>query len=239
MKCVIKQPSYIPWRGFFDQLNRADLFIFYDDVPYDRPSWRNRNQIKTPEGLRWLSVPVIDKNSTTDVPPLHQVRINWERAWNQEHLELMRMSYLDAPFFNQIIQLIEPIYQQRYELLADFTVDFCETLAGCLGISHTRFMRSSGLTGITGQRNERLIQILKRVGADQYISGPSSQDFVDTSLFDKAGITVEFMHYNYPAYSQLYPPYEPHVSILDLLFMTGARAIEYLNQPEVGETNFS
>jgi hypothetical protein len=231
MKCVIKQPSYIPWRGFFDQLNRADLFIFFDDAPFDSRSWRNRNQIKTAEGLRWLSVPVFDKGRANEAMPLNQVRINWERNWNQEHFDLIGEAYRTAPYFEQVIQLIEPFYHHRYELLADFTVDYTETLAGCLGISHTRLIRSSSLPGITGQKNERLINMLTRVGADEYLSGPINQDVVDLSLFREAGIKVDFMDFDYPEYPQLYPPFEPQVSVLDLLFMTGPHASDYLRQP--------
>ncbi|MCI0555971.1 MAG: WbqC family protein, partial [Anaerolineae bacterium] len=96
-----------------------------------------------------------------------------------------------------------------------------------IGISHTQFMRSSEIPNITGQKTDRLIQILRHAGAAHYISGPAAKDYIESEKFDAAGITLEFMEYNYPEYPQLHPPYDPYITILDLMFMTGSRALEY------------
>jgi hypothetical protein len=228
MNVVILQPSYIPWRGYFDQINRADLFIFYDDVQYDKRGWRNRNQIKTPHGRQWLTIPVYSRGAQTQNIPIHQILIVWENLWNQIHLKAIQQSYSKAPHFERYQPLLETFYQRRDELLADFTIDFTIALARELGITHTRFMRSSEIAEINGQKTDRLIQILQAVGATHYISGPSAQDYLEREKFDQVGITLEYMQYNYPEYPQLYPPFDPQVSILDLLVMTGSEAPHYI-----------
>jgi len=228
MKVVILQPSYIPWRGYFDQIRRADLFIFYDDVQYDRRSWRNRNQIKTHTGKQWLTIPVFSRGAQTQNIPINEIRIVWDQPWNQQHYKALQYAYASAPYFKQFQPLLADFYNRKDEYLADFTIDFSVALARELGIAHTRFMRSSEIDGITGQKTDRLIQILKHAGASHYISGPSAKDYIEEGKFRAANITLEFMEYNYPDYPQLYPPYDPFVSVLDLLFMTGSNALKYI-----------
>jgi hypothetical protein len=228
VKVVILQPSYIPWRGYFDQIQRADLFIFYDDVQYDKRGWRNRNQIKTPRGKQWLTIPVYSRGAQTQNIPINQIRIVWENPWNEVHFNAILHSYCKAPYFDNYQPLLDMFYQRRDEFLADFTIDFTIALSRELGNTHTRFMRSSEIAGIDGQKTDRLIQILQAVGATHYISGPSARDYIESEKFDRAAITLEYMQYNYPEYPQLHPPFDPYVSILDLLFMTGSQASNYI-----------
>ncbi len=226
MNVVILQPSYIPWRGYFDQVRRADLFIFYDDVQYDKRGWRNRNQIKTAKGKQWLTIPVHSRGAQTENIPIHRIQISWEKAWNLDHLRSLQHAYNKAPFFKDYAPLLEQFYQRQDEYLADFTIDFTIALARALGIEQTRFERSSRLEA-SGQKTDRLISLLQKVGATHYISGPSAQDYIEPEKFEQAGIQLEYMQYDYPEYPQLHPPYDPFVSILDLLFMTGPQAIQY------------
>ena len=226
MKVVILQPSYIPWRGYFDQIRRADLFVFYDDVQYDKHGWRNRNQIKTPQGKRWLTIPVHSAGVVQGLL-IKDVKIDWSKRWAKTHLKSLQISYSKAPYFKKYIPLLESIYDRHDVCIADFTVEVTIRLARELGIQHTRFVRSSELTGIDGKKTNRLIQVLKKVGATRYISGPSARSYIEPDLFSNAGIGLEFMEYQYPEYPQLYPPFDQYITILDLLFMTGENALTY------------
>jgi len=224
---VILQPSYIPWRGYFGQIRRADLFIFYDDVQYDKHGWRNRNQIKTAQGKQWLTIPVHSKGVTEGIA-IKDVQIDWPKPWGKHHLKALTFAYNKTPYFKNYRPLLESFYERRDECLADFTIETTLLLSRELGIASTRFLRSSELPGIYGTKTERLIQILKQVGAKHYISGPSARDYVEKEKFDEAAITLEYMEYNYPEYPQLYPPFDPYVTILDLLFMAGKDARDYM-----------
>jgi len=230
MRAVILQPSYIPWRGYFDQIRRADLFIFYDDVQYDKHGWRNRNQIKTSQGKQWLTIPVHSRGAQVEKIAINDIRIVCEKPWNMDHLKTLHFAYNRAPYFTKYLPLLERFYNRQDEFLADFTVDFTIALAHELGIDHTRFMRSSELVGIDGQKTDRLVQILKRVGATHYISGPSARDYIEAEKFAAENIALEYMAYDYPEYPQLYPPYDPFVSILDLMFMVGPDACQYFER---------
>jgi hypothetical protein len=228
MKCVILQPSYIPWRGYFHQIYKSDLFIFYDDVQYDKNGWRNRNQIKTSQGKTWLTIPVKTKGSVTDNTPINQIPVSWDKPWNIHHWRGIQFAYKKAPFFSMYANFFEEIYSRQPEYLSEFTISSTMEIARILGIKHTRFQKSSEISGITGEKTDRLIQILMKVGADEYISGPAAKDYIEEEKFIDAGIKLEYMQYNYPEYPQLYPPFDGRVSIIDLLFMTGPTALKFI-----------
>lgn len=226
MRCVILQPSYIPWRGYFDLIRRADVFVFYDDVQYDKHGWRNRNRIKTPQGSQWLTIPVLSRGATEGVA-IKDVRVSRETDWPRRHLATLRQNYARAPHFDELLPWLERVYSATPALLAELTVATTIELAAMLGITATRFVRSSEL-GIGGGKTERLAAITKHLGCDQYLSGPSAQSYIEPERFAEAGIALEYIEYHYPEYPQLHPPYDPYVSILDLLFMTGSNAPRYI-----------
>jgi WbqC-like protein family len=227
MNVVILQPSYIPWRGYFDQIRRADLFIFYDDVQYDKHGWRNRNQIKTAQGKQWMTIPVHAKGVTEGIP-IKEVRIDRSKPWATNHLKALTFAYAKAPHFASYAPWLDSVFERRDEFLADFTIWLTIEIARKIGNVHTQFMRSSEISGIDGQKTGRLIQILRHVGASHYISGPSARDYIENDQFAEAGISLEYMEYNYPEYTQLYPPFDPYVSILDLMFMQAGDAGKYI-----------
>jgi len=229
MNCVILQPSYIPWRGYFDQIYRADVFVFYDDVQYDKHGWRNRNRIKNHQGGQWLTIPVHSRGVVIESIPINQVGIAWEQSWAEKHWRAIQQAYYKAPYFNLYAAWLEEVYQRRPERLADFTIPMTIEIAQKLGICRTRFLRSSELNA-SGQKTDRLIEILSGLGATRYISGPSARDYIENEKFETAGISLQYMQYNYPEYPQLYPPFDPNVTILDLLFMAGPEAPRYIYQ---------
>lgn len=227
MKCVILQPSYIPWRGYFHQIHKADVFVFYDDVQYDKHGWRNRNRLKGPNGPFWVTIPVITKGVLTQNILIKDVRVEPRDHWRRKHCASIRQAYRKAPFFQEYEYTITQLYSRPQDLLADFTIDVTIRLAGELGITNTQFVRSSELRS-QGTRTDRLIDIVKEVGGTHYLSGPSARDYLEEVKFHKAGVTLEYMSYEYPEYQQLYPPFDPQVSVVDLLFMTGPEAGNYI-----------
>ncbi len=218
MKCVILQPSYIPWRGYFDQIRQADTFIFYDDVKYDKNGWRNRNRIKTRDGMQWLTIPVLTKGVEENHTPIHEVQINWAQNWNRKHWNALQLSYSKAPFFRHYQDTLAPFFERHDTHLSEFTIGLTIAISGLLGIHNTTFMRSSEIQGVTGTKTDRLIQILFKIGATSYLSGPSAQDYLEPALFTQAGIELSFMAYDYPEYDQLYPPFEPQVSVSSIYY---------------------
>ncbi len=227
MKAVILQPSYIPWRGYFHQVQKADVFVFYDCVQYDADGWRNRNQIKTANGPVWLTIPVHAKGNTSNGTVIKDVSMDSLKPWRTKHWRTLEQSYAKAPHFKRYADLLRGFYERTDVLLADFTCDLTVTIARELGISHTQFVRSSTLPA-AGAKTDRLIHLLKHLGATHYISGPSARGYLEEDKLVAAGIALEYMHYDYPNYPQLHGAFLPQVSILDLLFNTGPDAPRYI-----------
>lgn len=212
---VILQPSYIPWRGYFDLIHDADVFVFYDDVQYDKHGWRNRNRIKTAQGPQWLT---IGTNASEKV--LIKDALIAQKDWARKHLASLRQSYARAPFLAETLAVIAPIYERGDTHLSNLTIDLTIALARHLGIT-TELVRSSEL-GVGGGKTERLVNIMRHLGCARYVSGPSARDYIEPEFFAQANIQLDYKAYAYPEYEQLHPPFEPAVTILDLLCMKGA-----------------
>jgi len=228
MKCVILQPSYIPWRGYFHQIREADVFVFYDDVQYDARGWRNRNRVKAPGGSQWLTIPVHHKGSQPLGTPIAEIEICWDGDWPRKHWSTLTHLYGSAPHFERYAPLLEAFFSSRPTRLAEFTIELTRALADELELRTTQFLRSSAIPRPSGHKTADLLNILTHVGADTYVSGPSARDYLDVERLTEAGIEVRFMEYDYPVYPQLHPPFDPRVSILDLLFMVGPEAPSYI-----------
>jgi hypothetical protein len=163
----------------------------------------------------------------TNHTPINEILIDRTYDWSRKHWTAIEQSYGKAPFFTRYSSDLKRMLEEPYEKLADLTIDLTKVLAGALGISSTSFLRSSSLKAV-GTKTDRLLMILKAVGATHYITGPAAKNYLDSERLTNAGVSIEYMDYNYTAYSQLYPPFDSQVSILDLLFMVGPSAPNYI-----------
>jgi len=221
---VILQPSYLPWLGYFEQLHRSDVFVVYDDVQYDKESWRNRNRIRTPRGAEYLTVPVL--TSGRNWPLNRDVEIDQTAAWTRKHLGSLRQNYAKAPYFTAHIDRFERLYARKWKFLLDLNLACLETLTCALGLR--REIRLASDLEIPGKSTERLVAICQSLGATHYYNGAAGASYIDAALFEKAGITLEYQDYRHPVYSQLFEGFVPYLSVVDLLFNCGPRSLPIL-----------
>ena len=225
MKVLITQSNYIPWKGYFDAINKADVFVLYDDMQYTKRDWRNRNLIKTAKGLQWLTIPVQVKGKYFQ--KINETIVS-EKDWNKSHWDQIRNAYRQAPYFKTYQSFFEDLYKSsNEEYLSKINHSFLSSICGLLGIS-TKFMWSHEFE-LKGDKSEKLLNIWRELNATHYISGPAAKDYLDESLFKAENITVEWMEYNYNEYPQQFPPFQHGVSIIDLLFNCGDRFKEHMN----------
>ncbi|HVW20862.1 MAG TPA: WbqC family protein [Opitutaceae bacterium] len=224
MRVCINQSNYIPWRGYFDLIHEVDLFVLYDDVQFTKNDWRNRNLIKHGEKTRWLTIPV-----GQDIRRLIcEVTIR-EPRWQKQHWESLRHAYGKAPFFEWLRPFLEQIYLGgTWNSLSELNHRLIEGIGReFLGIT-TRFADSRDFT-LSGTGQERVLSLLKMVGATSYLSGPAGQAYLQPAEFARQGIDLAWMDYTgYPTYPQSGEKFEPSVSVLDLLFNTGPAAPDYI-----------
>jgi hypothetical protein len=224
-KVAIVQSNYIPWKGYFDLINRVDEFILYDTAQYTRRDWRNRNRIKTPNGLIWLTISVHVKGNYYQ--KIKDTRIS-DPEWNRKHWKNIVHNYSKAKYFKNYKEQFESLYFEcREKYLSRINYRFMVSICEILGIE-TKISWAMEYELADG-KNEALIDMCKQTGASEYISGPAAKGYIDEKLFKSEGIQLEFMDYTgYPEYHQLYPPFEHAVSIIDLIFNEGLDANKYM-----------
>lgn len=224
-KVAILQSNYIPWKGYFDLIAAVDEFILYDDMQYTRRDWRNRNQIKTPQGAQWLTIPVLVKGKyhqkirETEVDGLD---------WAKTHWKSLALNYRNAPYFNEIAEWLEPLYfPGSYRNLSQLNRCFIEAVCSYLGIN--TLISNSWDYCLKDGKSERLADLCLQAGGAEYISGPSAKNYIDESIFSESNIKLTWFDYEgYPEYPQLWGDFTHGVTIVDLLFNCGKDARRYM-----------
>lgn len=224
-KILISQSNYIPWKGYFDSISLVDCFVIYDTMQFTKRDWRNRNYIKTNEGLKLLSIPVLVKGKFYQ--KINETQIA-NPNWYKEHWEIIAYHYKKRPFFKEISPLVKEWYFGATSIfLTEINVHFLKNISKFLDIK-TEFVDSREFKYVE-DRNQRLVDIVTTLGGNKYYSGPAAKSYIDLSIFNKSGIEVEFLTYdNYPNYDQQGTQFEHGVSIIDLIFNVGIDAKKYL-----------
>ncbi len=219
MKVAVIQTNYIPWKGYFDLINDADVFVYYDEVQYTKNDWRNRNQIYAKNGLHWLTIPIAKRSVTRKIS---EVRID-DHRWQKKHLASIISAYGRAPYFKEIRELIEDVYiYRKWDSLSELNRYLIERISNQLGCA-TRFVDSKELV-LKGDRIERLIDISRQMNATEYITGPAAWAYLEGSeqLFAESNVDLTLKDYSgYPEYRQGRQPFEHAVSVLDLVVNVG------------------
>lgn len=225
-KIAILQSNYIPWKGYFDLIAAVDEFILYDDMQYTRRDWRNRNKIKTPQGLFWLTVPVVVKGQFFQ--SIRETQIDNKTDWQKKHWQSLSQHYQRAPFFEEISQWLSPFYTEyKYTHLSVLNHELLTAVCAYLGIT-TKITNSWDYHLVEG-KTERLADLCRQAGASEYISGPAAKDYIVEEVFTEKNIKLTWFDYNgYPEYPQLWGDFEHGVTILDLLFNCGKNASCYM-----------
>lgn len=227
MKVYISQSNYIPWRGYFDAIRKADLMLVYDCVQFTKNDWRNRNLIKTPNGVQWLTIPC-------RIAALHQLINDTEVVgpyWAEKHWKSICQNYSQAPFFELHKDSIAKLYNRAKDLskISEINLLFLQEILNLLSIDTRLEVVPSVDLEIDPSR--RLVQLCQSVNCHTYLTGPSARNYLNVALFEAAAIKVEWLDYdNYPNYQQLYGDFVSTVSVLDLLFNCGVRSKDYLEK---------
>jgi hypothetical protein len=231
-RIAISQSDYLPWKGYFDMIASVDEFVLFDRVQYTRRDWRNRNKIKTRDGLHWITVPVQSKGRYLQA--IDETRIDGD-AWVGDHLAALRHAYGRAPAFSQEFPWLEALLLGAPQtMISALNRYLIEAFCARLGIGTT--IRDSREFDLSDDRNERLLGICAQTGATEYVSGPTAKAYMDVDLFARRGVTVRWKSYaGYPPYRQPYPPFEHRVSIVDTLVCTGGAADTFIRSAEAFE----
>jgi hypothetical protein len=222
----VHQPQYIPWLGFFDKIDKSDLFVFLDDVQYKHREFQNRNKIRVKEGWIWLTVPVLSARGEK----IRDVRIDNTRDWRSAHAKSLKSWYSRAPYFKTYYPFFEDLYARNWSRLADLNVRVIEFFLESLGLKKPLYLESDLKAG--GEKTQRIINIGRKLKADVYLSGSGGRDYLDEDMFGACGMKLRYQEFVHPLYRQQFSKgkidFIRHLSLLDLLFNEGEKSLKIL-----------
>jgi hypothetical protein len=212
----IHQPAYLPWLGYFEKIASSEAHVFLDNVQLEKPSFCQRNRIKTPQGPQWLSIPLHAHDHLNT--HLKTTLIAEKHDWRRKHLKSIAQNYSKAPFFAQRFPILENWYEQSQEIsnLADLCFSQLRFWLDLFGIG-TRIVKGSEMSA-TGYNSDLVLAICKELNASTYISGFHGRDYLQEADFNTAGIRITYQSYAHPVYPQQHGEFLPAMSIVDYWF---------------------
>lgn len=224
--CVIMQPTYLPWLGYFDLIDQSTVFVILDNVQFEKQSWQQRNRVRTAKGLDWLTVPV--KMTGRSQQLIRETEIVLPSFFPSKHLHVINQNYLRSPHFDDYWDKLREILTDGEHLLCRMNMRLIQWLSSEMGLS-AHFELSSELAA-KGKRSDLLVAICKHFGAETYLSPVGSAVYLTTEygIFEDNSIQVVFQNFHHPTYRQVHEPFVPYASVLDLLFNEGPEALEII-----------
>jgi hypothetical protein len=227
MKISLHQPNYLPYTGFFQKMALSDVFVILDTVQFSKGSYTQRTNIRSKDGSLLLTIPI---NKKYNFEPIKDVRLPENDGWLNEHRLSMifhysKCKYMDKEFVNEYFSNLK-----KFETLQEFNEFGIFYLKDKFGIQ-TEIIRASELCLNSNLKStDLMIQIVKSVGGDTYISGMGGKKYLAEEKFLENNITLEYFEFEGKEYPQRWKGFEPYVSAIDLLFNLGPHSIEYIQK---------
>ena len=223
MIVAVHQPQYLPWLGYFDKIDRADIFVLLDNVQFKKNEWQNRNRIKTANGWQWLTVPVMYKYPQL----INEVEINNKDKWRHRQRQAIISNYKKALYWSLLEEFFEEIFSSEWQYISQLNIHVVKRLAGLLGIT-TPIHVASELGEFPEDPDDRLIALTKHFDADIYLAGGGGKGYMDMEKYTQSGVKVIFQEYKHPVYNQLFGDFKPFMSVVDLIYNHGEKSLEIL-----------
>ena len=220
---VISQPMYFPWVGLLEQMRLADVFVHLDDAQFSKGGFFNRVQLKTAEGTPWLTVPLAETKLGHSLNETQMAKHDWRR----KQLATLKQTYVAAPHVEEMLGLVESVFEIEHKSLAALSAASVEALAEFFDIVPAEVQWSSAMD-VEGTGSARVLAICEALGAERYVTGHGAREYLDHAAFEAAGVRVEYLDYEKREYPQLYGAFTPFVSALDLAANCGRAGREVI-----------
>lgn len=232
---VISQSMYFPWVGLLEQVRLADVFVHYDDVQYSKGSFSNRVQVKGINGVGWMTLPLRDYHLGQRID---EVMLDDRSDWRSKHRAILRQAYLKAPFRDEMLGLVDRVFECRASTVAEISRYSMLELATYFGLDRPSFLSSRALP-VSGASSERVCDIVEHLEGRVYVTGHGARAYLNHMLFEERGISVEYMHYKRTPYPQLHGDFTPYVTALDLVANCGSQGAANIHSGTVGWREFT
>jgi hypothetical protein len=218
---VISQPMYFPWPGFFELVSCADIYVHLDDVQFSKGGFTNRIQVKTPNGIKWMTIPLAGKGSFTEIRRLAAATPDFAAA----HRALLRQGLRDAQYLGLAMDLFDQVTSRP--VLAELLAASIELTMRHLALPSPREWVWSGTLDVPGRSSARVLDLVRRLGGTRYVTAHGAAAYLDHAAFEAAGVEVEYIRYSRTPWPQAHGPFTPFVTILDLLANSGPENAQY------------
>lgn len=215
------QPQFMPWIGYFDKIDKSEIFVLLDKVQFKKNEWQNRNKIKGPNGWQWFTVPVT-YSFGDKIKEVHFA----DDKWKTKHLKTLRSNYSRAKHFKEVFAIVEDIYSNSYSDLADLNTEIIVRFCGYLGIS--TYVCRNPLIDEFDDPDDRIIAIMNHFRDSDYLAGSGGKEYMDMKKYADAKIKINIHRFQYKQYTQLFGEFIPNLSILDLMFNHGKDSLSII-----------
>jgi len=226
MKVSIQQPEHLPWLGYFDKIRQVDLVVFLNNAQFKKRYFENRNKIRTTTGWQWIRIPIVTKGRYHQ--KISKVEIDNTQDWRNDCWKALIYNYKKTPYWEKYKDFFRKLYQENWTKLEDFNIKAIKFISEEFGLKK-KFVLASDLN-ITGKGDILLVNICKNVGAKEYLSGKFGKNYINEDLFREAGITLLYQDFKQPSYKQVYEPFIPGMSSIDLLFNYGPDSLSIIKK---------
>ncbi|KDP86756.1 hypothetical protein CF70_005345 [Cupriavidus sp. SK-3] len=215
---VVSQPMFFPWVGMLEQIKLCDTYVFYDDVQFAR-GFFNRVQVKTRDGVRWMTVPLRDRHRGSLICELE---LDDSTDWRGKNRDILRQAYLGTPHLQDMLALVDQVFSAPAQRLSDLGRASTMALVKYFGLEAGRTFLDSSAVGVPGESSQRLLALCQRLSATRYLTGHGARHYLDHALFEQCGVAVEYMAYRLSPYPQRHGAFTPYVTALDLVANCGS-----------------
>ncbi|MDP4132474.1 MAG: WbqC family protein [Bacillota bacterium] len=221
MRVGIHQINYLPWLGYFNKIAKSDKFILMDEVQLTDSGTMQRNRVLNKNGEPTYITIAFEKKGYQE-KMFKEIKLNEQVDWQARQLNFLKDAYHKSPYWEEVFNLIEPLFLRKFEYLMDVNLLGLKTMLEAMEIHTPLVMQSELLYDRESKKNDLVLELCKAIGADIYLSGNGAKKYMELTPFREVGIAVQFQTYTAPAYSQRYSPESiTGLSILDVLLNIG------------------
>lgn len=224
MNIVISQSMYFPWVGMLEQVKLADTYVYYDDVQFSKGSFVNRVQYKTAQGVQWLTVPVKHKIGVN----INETQIDNRKNWQHRQRESLRQAYSKCIFLDEMLEVFDAVNSKSFEFIGELSRASLMAVVDYFDLRKNKEFVHSFDLGVKGSGSQRVMDIVRLLKGNIYITGHGATQYLDHELFERNGIEVQYIDYKKIPYEQKHNSFTPFVSSLDLIANCGHEGIQYI-----------
>jgi hypothetical protein len=219
----IHQPDFIPYFGFFNKINKSDIYVVMDNVQLSKSGWTHRDKIKTTNEIAWITIPIKNIKKKQSIK---DCLIDNDINWKKKHLNIITENYKNSKFADEGMELIHSFYKFNSNYLFEFNYNIIIKLFEVLKIKTKNKLLSE--LNVNGDKNQLLINILNKVDSNTYLSGEGAKNFIDLNFFNENKIKVIFNNFKHPIYEQINGNFVKDLSLLDIILNCGITKTERL-----------